>query len=322
MVIKRWKSPGQIMSIPKEPIAVSFKLFEKFDVLKTFKTLRIIWLLTKKGTQIGIPISNNIRINLFLEVSELGAVGFDCEWVSTKGQRRPVALMQLASCNGTCVLVRLSSMENPLPSTLKDLLADDTLLKFGVGIIDDKRHLSADYNIEVNGCVDIRHLAMCYYSSIPNSESTEHKKLGLSALAKDFLGKKLDKDWRVRASDWEAQELTKRQVQASEADSLGGRPFVNKILLYTCIPYAFMHMPLARELQNPHVLYLYNKICQIRCNLKFPVIKKKYNFPLIKLYIDNTRRLGRAEIYDIYRPRRPSIWKANLLFDPGRRYAC
>lgn len=167
---------------------------------------------------------------LIREVNELGAVGFDCEWVSTKGQRRPVALMQLASCNGTCVLVRLSSIEKPLPSSLKDLLANDTLLKFGVGIIDDRKHLADDHNIEVNGCIDVRHLAMLYYSKNLSSESTTNRKLGLSALAKEFLGKKLDKDWRVRASDWEAEELTRRQINYAAEDALVGVHIVVRLL--------------------------------------------------------------------------------------------
>lgn len=38
-------------------------------------------------------------------------------------------------------------------------------------------------------------------------------KLGLSGLAEFYLGRTLDKDWRVRASDWEADHLTIRQVR-------------------------------------------------------------------------------------------------------------
>lgn len=36
--------------------------------------------------------------------------------------------------------------------------------------------------------------------------------LGLAALSLRFLGHVLDKDWQVRSSDWEAENLTKRQV--------------------------------------------------------------------------------------------------------------
>ena len=36
--------------------------------------------------------------------------------------------------------------------------------------------------------------------------------MGLKALAEKYLGRTLDKDWRIRGSDWEADTLTKRQV--------------------------------------------------------------------------------------------------------------
>ena len=41
---------------------------------------------------------------------------------------------------------------------------------------------------------------------------TGPNKLGLSSLAEYYLERTLDKDWRVRASDWEAEHLTHRQV--------------------------------------------------------------------------------------------------------------
>ncbi|MPC32677.1 Exonuclease 3'-5' domain-containing protein 2 [Portunus trituberculatus] len=57
----------------------------------------------------------------------------------------------------------------------------------------------------VQGCIDLRHLVLLK----EENEGGHH--LGLSALAKTFLGITLDKDWRVRASDWEADTLSKRQ---------------------------------------------------------------------------------------------------------------
>lgn len=40
-----------------------------------------------------------------------GAVGFDCEWVQVKGLRRPVALLQMATSSGLCVLIRLCNIK-------------------------------------------------------------------------------------------------------------------------------------------------------------------------------------------------------------------
>ncbi len=45
----------------------------------------------------------------------------DCEWVEAGGQRQPVALLQLASHTGVCVLVQLAAFTTPLPASLQVL---------------------------------------------------------------------------------------------------------------------------------------------------------------------------------------------------------
>lgn len=49
---------------------------------------------------------------------EYNVLGFDCEWVTAGGARRPVALLQLASHRGLCALIRLSHLQM-IPSELK-----------------------------------------------------------------------------------------------------------------------------------------------------------------------------------------------------------
>lgn len=78
--------------------------------------------------------------------------------------------------------------------------------------------------IKVRGCVDLRHLVQrCLSLESLDAESASKGQevsqgrttaggMGLNALAERYLGRTLDKDWRVRASDWEAKMLTKRQV--------------------------------------------------------------------------------------------------------------
>lgn len=61
----------------------------------------------------------------------------------------------------------------------------------------------------MQGCIDLRHLVLLKEENEGNGGGHH---LGLSALAKTFLSITLDKDWRVRASDWEADTLSKRQV--------------------------------------------------------------------------------------------------------------
>ena len=86
-------------------------------------------------------------------------LGIDCEWVNTKGQvNAPVALLQIATPICDCFLVRLCKMEGQMPQILEEILQDKTILKFGVGIQDDVKRLSAMFGINVWGCVDLRHV--------------------------------------------------------------------------------------------------------------------------------------------------------------------
>lgn len=168
------------------------------------------------------------------EASSEGAVGFDCEWVQVGGKRRPVALLQLASCSGLCVLVRLSLLNDGIPDSLRAFLEDEKILKVGVGPNEDSNYLAEDYNIQVRGCVDLRHLVQrCLSLESLDAESASKGQevsqgrttaggMGLNALAERYLGRTLDKDWRVRASDWEAKMLTKRQKRYAAEDALVG----------------------------------------------------------------------------------------------------
>jgi len=141
----------------------------------------------------------------------LPVLGLDCEWVSQKGRVSPVSLLQLSTISGLCVLIRLFKMKS-IPATLRELLASNEIYKVGVAVNDDKSKLLRDYTLDVYGCVDLRHLVVNYW----NHEG----KLGLESLASLILGVKLDKDWRIRASDWEKETFDQRQETYAANDSL------------------------------------------------------------------------------------------------------
>lgn len=162
------------------------------------------------------------------ELQGQGVLGLDCEWVDAGGRRRPVALLQLATSSGVCVLVRLQAFTPPLPDSLQSLLGDPSIIKAGVGIDQDRMFLETDYSLLVQGCVDLRHVVLCCPESGAAGNGTPS--LGLAALALRFLGRTLDKDWRVRASDWEAETLTRRQQSYAAEDALAGV----QVLLVAC----------------------------------------------------------------------------------------
>ena len=143
------------------------------------------------------------------DLALLPILGLDCEWVSQKGQTSAVSLLQLATVSGLCVLLRLCQMSS-IPASLKLLLAQADVYKVGVAVTDDKSRLLSDYDMDVSGCVDIRHLVVHHWN--------HQGKLGLEGLASHILGVKMDKDWRIRASDWAAYTLTQRQVEYAAND--------------------------------------------------------------------------------------------------------
>ncbi|XP_059049171.1 exonuclease 3'-5' domain-containing protein 2 [Achroia grisella] len=136
------------------------------------------------------------------------AVGFDCEWVTEHGKKRPVALVQLSTFDGYCGLFRLNLLQT-VPNSLKELLNDVNIYKVGVAPSDDAKYLQADYNINLKSTLDVRHLAVL----------CRHHPGGLGSLSKSLLNIILDKSWRVRCSNWEADTLTDAQVKYAAADA-------------------------------------------------------------------------------------------------------
>lgn len=49
---------------------------------------------------------------------EYNVLGFDCEWVTVGGTRRPIALLQLATHKGYCALIRLCHLKR-IPTELR-----------------------------------------------------------------------------------------------------------------------------------------------------------------------------------------------------------
>ncbi|WAR21792.1 EXD2-like protein [Mya arenaria] len=144
--------------------------------------------------------------------SVIKGVGFDCEWVFSRS-RSPVSLVQIATVDGFCVLVRIHLFRR-IPQSLKDFLADKSILKVGVASRDDGRKLLKDYGLAVSGCVDLRHII----SRVPSVNSSQ----GLSGLASSLLGIRMVKDHNIRCGDWEAESFSQAQVKYAADDALLG----------------------------------------------------------------------------------------------------
>ncbi|KAJ7370831.1 Exonuclease 3'-5' domain-containing protein 2 [Desmophyllum pertusum] len=150
---------------------------------------------------------------------QLNFLGMDCEWVNKKGQTNaPVALLQIATPLSDCFLIRLCKMDGHLPQSVREILEDKNILKFGVGIKDDAKRLSGMFGIDVLGCVDLRHVIQ--RCRVENGVQSRNQKMSLDALAKRILGVTMDKYWRVRCSNWEAEQFDRRQIEYAMNDAL------------------------------------------------------------------------------------------------------
>ncbi|XP_050341446.1 exonuclease 3'-5' domain-containing protein 2 [Bactrocera neohumeralis] len=150
---------------------------------------------------------------------EYKVLGFDCEWVTVGGKRRPVALLQLSSQKGLCALFRLCNLQQ-IPKDLRDLLEDDKVIKVGVAPQDDAHKLAFDYGVGVASTFDLRYLAAL----------VEQKPEGLAKMAKSLLNVQLDKNWRLSCSDWEAKVLNEKQLQYAANDALVAVKIFDKLV--------------------------------------------------------------------------------------------
>jgi exonuclease 3'-5' domain-containing protein 2 len=102
--------------------------------------------------------AKTIARRLKTECQDYSVLGFDCEWLTVSGKRRPVSLLQLSSHTGLCALFRLCHMK-AIPLELRELLEDDSILKVGVAPNDDAAHMAYDFSVGVASTLDLRYLA-------------------------------------------------------------------------------------------------------------------------------------------------------------------
>ncbi|EDW38009.1 GL12271 [Drosophila persimilis] len=164
------------------------------------------------------PAAQVVLNELRTHCQSFKVVGFDCEWITVGGSRRPVALLQLSSHKGLCALFRLCTMRQ-IPKDLRDLLEDEAVIKVGVAPQDDAKKLAHDYGVGVASTLDLRFLAVM----------AGHKPEGLGKLAKTHVDFVLDKNWRLACSNWEAKQLETSQIDYAANDALAAVAIFQKL---------------------------------------------------------------------------------------------
>ncbi|KAG4079706.1 hypothetical protein HA402_009092 [Bradysia odoriphaga] len=141
------------------------------------------------------------------------ALSLDCEWVPPpfSPSRRPIALLQLATCQGLCLLIRLCRIQK-IPIELKRILYNSAILKVCVNIEQDVEYLHNDYHITVTNTLDLRFIA----------EIADCEPGGLAQMAAKYVNLTLDKDSLNIHKTWESPEFTERQIKYASDDVFAG----------------------------------------------------------------------------------------------------
>ncbi|XP_059316419.1 uncharacterized protein LOC132067261 [Lycium ferocissimum] len=140
-------------------------------------------------------------------------IGLDIEWLPCfkPEENHPVALLQL--CVGRrCLLFQLLH-KDAVPGFLIDFLGDPSFKFVGVGITEDAKKLLRDHRLFVANTVDLNRLAFSVYGE------EVYGKMGLKRMAKEVLGKVMEKPLNVTLSKWDAEELCYEQVEYGAIDA-------------------------------------------------------------------------------------------------------
>lgn len=197
---------------------------------------------------------------------EYRTIGFDCEWVTVNKERRKIALIQLCSSQGLCGLIRVCKFSR-FPLELRKLLEDPEVIKAGVTPSSNAKYLLQDYSVGMNGTFDLRFLALL----------AKHKAEGLGKLSQTVLNIELDKDWRIRSSDWEAEIMSARQIDYAAKDAFVAVEIFRK--LYSSIRPASDPESIRRFCDKYTDITFNHKLVQMNLD---PVAETSYNKKLLK----------------------------------------
>ena len=171
-------------------------------------------------------ISFNGTINLITTDAELAIaadklaankeLGFDTETRPSfkKGEFHPVALIQLASEN-EAFLIRLKGITQF--HFLKTIFENQEILKVGVAIRDDLKHLQKLFQFNPQNFIELQDLA----------KKKNLQNYGLKGMTEEVLQAKLSK--AAKTTNWENSTLTPQQIKYAATDAWIGLRLFQKI---------------------------------------------------------------------------------------------
>ena len=178
--------------------------------------------------RINTILITNARLLAFgvkkLLETDVRFLGFDVEWRANfiKGKKRnKISLIQIGN-NKVILLIRIHLLKY-IPNELINLLQNNNILKFGVGIYDDQNKLKNDYNINMCGAIDLKYIF--------NKYNNTHQPIGLKKMCLIVLKKPMKyKNKSITLSNWEIANLSIDQVRYACDDCYIGYKIAKKII--------------------------------------------------------------------------------------------
>lgn len=147
-------------------------------------------------------------------------------------------------------------------------MSNNCLLKVGVAPFEDGKKLTKDYGCRVFGTLDLRKYAD--YMGIPNEP-------GLASLCMKYLGIEMNKFFKIRCSDWNADVLTDKQISYAAFDAIASVQIYHEVSFYIICYYIMK--------STSHLLYLLYSLLHIfyfqyRCKSKLSKNMEYYSISI------------------------------------------
>lgn len=144
-------------------------------------------------------------------------LGFDTETrpAFKKGESYPVALLQLATGNDAYV-IRMKHVKNF--EGIKSIFENPNIVKVGAAIRDDLKQLQKKFLFEPKGFIELQTIA----------KTKNLKNIGLKGMTEEVLGATITKG--PKTTNWEAQELTEKQILYAATDAWIGLQLYQKLM--------------------------------------------------------------------------------------------
>jgi len=152
-----------------------------------------------------------------------------------------------------------------LPDRLLDLVACDTIIKTGVGVVGDLQRLGNDFDINISSSAfqDVASAAQRYRLSASTADPSNT--MSLYGLAKHFCKSKARKDKAIQRSNWGTHTLSNDQIRYAAYDALMGIDIYLALEEYGVFAskrrkdYISICSNLWHKRDNAHLLMLHNE---------------------------------------------------------------